>query len=734
MAIDIPGLSLSVLRQQTSVRAGLPLLISGRFTAFGMGVPTFIRVFLEGPSYDPQLRSFDTFASPFSGDYAVNVLAEKDGRYNVYAQAFPPPLIPSGPPFPEARMLLPPIAESTHPPLVVGLPFNGGVDALLPDGTRERLTAPEMLDIEITPIITIGAPVISFPPGAPTMVPYAPPLPPGRIPPPPYVPPPPPPAPPPAPPEIPEPPPPPVPPPVVPEVPVRDILGTPSLNLPRQLDIGEVWTGSVNLPTYGLSPVFAEAHLMLRDPQGKEIAVSRPGGITLQPRDTLQIPVNFDTTGFSEGNYTILLRVFDQFGQQVAEFPMGFLTMILALLPPIPTPPVPAPPEIPQAPAFPTADMFRSFLTDLPAQVEIGEIWAGEVSIATGTPIELITLPSLPAYVADIKLELEGLGVPTYSVGSFRRTFTPGEDITFPVNFDTSVLTQEGFYNLLLTINDYTGKPIMSTNIWGLTALMPALPPPPAPPPVPEPPEIPTPPTPPEIPTPPPTLPRADIKNFDIILTSGSSYDPGSPASVIAQGMYKGRGQGGALTLELGTGMIGTFFSKFTLPSIPVNFDESYDWESFSFRASFTIPAGVELGRKYHLRATIQAFTDPAEESEADWNVIEIRAPAAPPPPPPAPPVKTGFVVSMMSGYFPTATSWYADFNGRYFAWFLPVTGLWEANYDLGPSGESGTLTVELYDTDLKKVKQCVVPATLQNGHAYEFNPSTCRLTDIGTF
>jgi len=73
LAINIPGLSLSILRQQTTVQAGLPLLISGRFTAFGLGVPTFIRVFLEGPSYDPQLRSFDTFASlipshpPFPG-------------------------------------------------------------------------------------------------------------------------------------------------------------------------------------------------------------------------------------------------------------------------------------------------------------------------------------------------------------------------------------------------------------------------------------------------------------------------------------------------------------------------------------------------------------------------------------------------------------------------------------------------------------------------------------------
>ena len=176
VAINIPGLSLSILRQQTSVQAGLPLLISGRFTAFGMGMPTLIRVFLEGPSYDPQLRSFDTFSSPFSGDYTVNVIAEKDGHYNVYAQAFAPPLIPTGPPFPEAIMLLPPFAESTRPPLVVGSPFEGGVAALLPDGTRESLPAPPLQPIEFRPVITVAPGVTVAAPGVPTrMIPYAPP-------------------------------------------------------------------------------------------------------------------------------------------------------------------------------------------------------------------------------------------------------------------------------------------------------------------------------------------------------------------------------------------------------------------------------------------------------------------------------------------------------------------------------------------------------------------------------
>jgi len=647
MAISIPGLSLSILRQQTAVQAGLPLLISGRFTAFGMGVPTFIRVFLEGPSYDPKLRSFDTFASPFSGDYSVNVLAEKDGQYTVYAQAFPPPLIPTGPPFPEAMMLLPPFAESTRPPLVVGYPFNGGVDALLPDGTRQRLTAPPMQPIEFRPIITVAPGITVTAPGVPAAYPGIPAYPPA-------VPPAPPPAVPPvevitraavddirfspeeinpgmeatgvmswrntgdevqlfdtvfylvspvgarygplqvnqnvwanpqvpntqnlrlgtagmpsgiyavvaeiydsttgvlltamplpsrlsireiAPPVVPVPP-----PPVVPEVPMRDILGTPSLNLPSQINVGDVWYGSVSLPTFGTTPVFAEAQLMLRDPQGYEHTVSRPGGRTLQIGETLQIPVNFDTTGFTGGYYNILLRVFDQFGQQVAEFPMGFLSMIEALAPPLPTvptvpktiqeiadevnielggsyvagvltppawwtgsvtdwsrhvqaiaweryylqvpvvPEVPTvplipTPEVPTAPTLPTADMFATPSVYLPTEVEIGQLWSGNISIPTQVPFALQALPSLPSYPLNARLQLQSPIGQLFDVGTYSPAFVPGQPINLPVNFDTRVLPQEGMHNLILNISDLQGNPLFSNVIGSLQALMPFAPP-----------------------------------------------------------------------------------------------------------------------------------------------------------------------------------------------------------------------------------------------------------------
>jgi len=597
MAVSIPGLSLSLLRQQTSVQAGLPLLISGRFTAFGMGVPTFIRVFLEGPSYDPQLRSFDTFASPFSGDYSVNIIAEKDGQYTVYAQAFPPPLIPTGPPFPEAMMLLPPMAESIRPPLVVGYPFNGGVEALMPDGTRRRLEAPAMQPIEFRPLITVGAPGVTImgigAPAPPVAgIPFFPGLP---------TPPAPPPAVPPvevipgvaiddirfspeeidpgteatgvmswrnigdapqlfdlvlylvspvgarygplqvnqdisaspqvpatqnmrlntegmpsglysvvaeiydsttgallttlslpgrlqireiAAPVVPVPP-----PPVVPEVPTQDILGMPSLNLPRQINVGDIWSGTVSLPTFGTVPYFVEAHMVMIDPSGYEYTVGQ-GGRTLPLGDTLQVPINYNTAGLPAGNYSLFLMVYDQFGQLVAQLPMGFLSMLEAVLPPVP--------EIPTVPTAPTVDMFGTPSVNLPSQVEIGEIWQGNLSIPTYVPPAqlpaLMQLPSLPPLWADIELQLQSPTGQMFRVGPHFATFTPGETITLPINFDTSVLPQEGIYNLVMTIQDLQGNTLFSNVIGTLWAMMPAVPPPPPAPPPPVPPPPPPPP------------------------------------------------------------------------------------------------------------------------------------------------------------------------------------------------------------------------------------------------
>jgi len=521
--------------------------------------------------------------------------------------------------------------------------------------------------------------------------------------------------------------PPPPPPPVVPEVPTIDILGIPSLNLPRQLNVGDVWSGSVSLPTFSTIPIFAEAQLVLRDPQGYEHIVSRPGGRTLQPGETLQIPVNFDTAGFPGGSYTILLRVFDQFGQRVTDFPMGFLSMIEAIAPPLP--PVPPVPEIPTTP---TADMFGTPSVNLPTELEIGQMWQGDITIPTMVPPALQQLPSLPALPVNIGLQLQDPAGQLFNIGTFPRTFTPGQPISLPVNFDTSVLTQEGMHDLIMNISDIQGNLLFSGPIGFLMALMPAIPPPPA---------VPlsrftaiavemTPQTTPvggtvtipfsythvgraervilyaaigdirpspigfdevwvgqktkdvpahAVPTTerdsitiqitekflgpgsyavyakvtgrwpevisaylpnmvevvvPAVIPRADIADIDFRLLTTGLLDPGDTVSWIMTGVYKGRAQSGSLTIALGLGSFAPIITRFTLPPIPVNFAESTDWAPFTFRGNFTIPVGVEHGLTYSIRARLETFMDPTQETDHDFNVISIAAaPPAPPPP-----------------------------------------------------------------------------------------------------
>ncbi|MBA7652329.1 hypothetical protein ES703_60159 [subsurface metagenome] len=512
------------------------------------------------------------------------------------------------------------------------------------------------------------------------------------------------------------------PPPVVPEVPTIDILGMPSLNLPSQLNVGDIWSGSVSLPTFGGTPLFAEAQLVLRDPQGYEHIVSRPEGRTLYPGETLQVLVNFDTTGFTGGNYTILLRIFDQMGNQIAEFPMGFLSMIEAIAPPK----IPVVPEIPTAP---TVDMFGTPSVNLPTELEIGEIWQGSITIPTMVPPALLQLPSLPALPVNIGLQLRDPAGQLFNVATFPRTFTPGQPISLPVNFDTSVLTQEGMHDLIMNISDLQGNLLFSGPIGFLMALMPAIPPPPAVPGLsrfttiavemtPQTVNVGQPITIPfsythvgkaervifyaaigdirpgffdeiwvgqkpvnvdthavpttirdsiEITITPKFLgpgfyavyakvtgrvlevisaylpnmvevleiPRADIKDIDFRILTIGPFDPGATVAWIMTGDYKGRTQGGSLTISFGLGSFAPLISLVPLPSIPVNFEASQDWAPFSFSGNLTLPVALQLGRTYSVKAQIQTLIEPTQETDHDFNVINMAG-APPPPPPPA--------------------------------------------------------------------------------------------------
>jgi hypothetical protein len=177
---QVPGFNVSVLRQQTFARRSQPVTISGRVTALGLGLPALVRVFLEGPAHSPEVRTFDTFAAPVTGDYAVPVLAEKDGQYLVYAQAFPPVGIPV-PGAPEPLLLGPPLAESPRPPLAVGEPVDGELEQELALGRRQRVAPPAPTPVEVSAPITFAPRIEVVPPAraraAPQPVPVPPPTP-----------------------------------------------------------------------------------------------------------------------------------------------------------------------------------------------------------------------------------------------------------------------------------------------------------------------------------------------------------------------------------------------------------------------------------------------------------------------------------------------------------------------------------------------------------------------------
>jgi hypothetical protein len=152
-----PGVNVSVLRAKTFGAPNEPISISGRVSLLGIGLPTAVRVTLEGPELNPQTRTFDTLSAPLTGDYSVVVLAEQDGRYVVFARAF----LPLGIPIPGGNTIFlgPPLGESSKPPLIIGTPLENGV---IIDG--RSVPAPALTPIEVSPVISpIFAPVFGAP-------------------------------------------------------------------------------------------------------------------------------------------------------------------------------------------------------------------------------------------------------------------------------------------------------------------------------------------------------------------------------------------------------------------------------------------------------------------------------------------------------------------------------------------------------------------------------------------
>jgi len=131
----------------------------------------------------------------------------------------------------------------------------------------------------------------------------------------------------------------------------------------------------------------------------------------------------------------------------------------------------------------------------------------------------------------------------------------------------------------------------------------------------------------------PPVPPTSDIRNFDF-RPQGGTYDRGDTVPYGAPYEYKGKAQGGWLTISLGTGTYPAFFTKYTFPRISVSFREAYDWTPGQLSGSFILPATLTPGQTYNVRAKLEA-ADGVQETDTDWGVITIAEVPVPPPVPP---------------------------------------------------------------------------------------------------
>lgn len=155
--MPLPGLNISIIRQATGAARNQPVLISGKATAFGVGIPALVRVVMEGPPGNPERRTFDTLSRPVTGDYSLNVFSETEGQFTLQALAYAPLTVPI-PGFP-TPVLGPSLAESIEPPIIIG-EIEGGQIVFDTEAGRRAAPLPPLspveLSVNISPVINIG--------------------------------------------------------------------------------------------------------------------------------------------------------------------------------------------------------------------------------------------------------------------------------------------------------------------------------------------------------------------------------------------------------------------------------------------------------------------------------------------------------------------------------------------------------------------------------------------------
>ena len=120
--------------------------------------------------------------------------------------------------------------------------------------------------------------------------------------------------------------------------------------------------------------------------------------------------------------------------------------------------------------------------------------------------------------------------------------------------------------------------------------------------------------------------PEADIKDFDFKLTKGT-YNIGDKVSFTAPYGYKGIAQDGQITISIGTGAAPSFFTKHTFSPVSVRFDEAADWATRGLEGSIVLPAILEPGQMYSVRAKLETLEKKTQETDTDFSAFDIEAP-----------------------------------------------------------------------------------------------------------
>lgn len=237
----------------------------------------------------------------------------------------------------------------------------------------------------------------------------------------------------------------------IPKLPDKDMFGTPKLTAEDEVEIGQIWSGSISIPNKVLDayPIGHRAYIRKGD-VGAIISPSKTTTVNPEEAD-LPLSISLDTADadLPAGLYDIYLELWDINGDVFLQADIGDL--ILKSI---------------QLPEVPTSSMVGLPIVTAPETISSGGIWSGEIAVP-------ITVPK--TYFVSRKVYLEKDGVQTTVVTQGPVTLNPDSILDIPFNFDTSGIAA-GNYGVYLQMFDNAGNSFFLMNIFNLDIKLPELP------------------------------------------------------------------------------------------------------------------------------------------------------------------------------------------------------------------------------------------------------------------